>query len=258
MSAPSSSATITRSLVLNQEMTSIEPVAGMIDRVQIFGERRSGTNLAEVLLSNNLRETKITWEYGWKHFFHDPGVEHADNCLFLVCYRNPFDWLRSLHHRPWHAAPELKNASFSEFIRAQWWCVVDEDSGKSPTHPDYGREIMQERCADTDSRFRNVLHMRTAKTNNWESLRVKARHTLYVHYEDLISSPKSLITRIVQNFDVARHRFFKNPLRRHRPTRYGSISEQDIRFILSEMDIELERKIGYDVVQWASARGVAD
>ena len=39
----------------------------MISKVQIYGERCSGTNYLESLIKLNFN-VEITWLYGWKHF----------------------------------------------------------------------------------------------------------------------------------------------------------------------------------------------
>lgn len=88
-----------------------------ISFIQLFGERCSGTNYTAQLLINNFHEIQLTQQYGFKHRFHNDNVAGSDNCLFLIVYRDAFDWLRSFHLQPFHAAPELRNISFAEFIR---------------------------------------------------------------------------------------------------------------------------------------------
>jgi len=144
-----------------------------IKRIQVFGERCSGTNYLESLLTQNLDDITLRRDFGHKHFFHLPGVSHADDCLFIIIYRELFDWLRSLHQQPYHAASELRDIHFSEFIRRPWWCVWSEESGKTPTNPLYGKEMMFERNPRTGKRFRNVIRLRANKIRNWESLRKK-------------------------------------------------------------------------------------
>lgn len=39
----------------------------MIKKVTIYGERCSGTNYLEELLTENFDVT-LVWDYGWKHF----------------------------------------------------------------------------------------------------------------------------------------------------------------------------------------------
>ena len=152
-----------------------------IRHIQIYGERYSGTNFLQHLLEKNLSDISIDYKFGWKHFFINGDVENASNFLFVVIYRDPFDWLRSFHSYPYHAAPEIKKARFSQFIRHEWWCAWDEDAGKSPEDPIYGKEMMFERDPKTLNRFSNVIRLRTAKIKNWESLVSEAHEVSLIH-----------------------------------------------------------------------------
>jgi hypothetical protein len=77
----------------------------MIKKYTIYGERCSGTNYLENLIDKNF-DIKITWEFGWKHFFgfNDNQLKNSDDTLFICIVRNPVDWInsfyRELHHSP--------------------------------------------------------------------------------------------------------------------------------------------------------------
>ncbi|MCK6553650.1 hypothetical protein L6Q96_03560 [Candidatus Binatia bacterium] len=224
-----------------------------IARIQIFGERCSGTNYLEHLLRRNVPDVPLTWDFGWKHFFHKPGVETAADCLFVVVYRNPFDWLRSLNRSPWHAAPALWNLDFAAFVRAPWWCVYDEHWPVERGDPRYGTELMFERSPETGERFANVVRLRSAKIRNWEALREVAANTAYVRYEDLNARPAEFVESLCSRFGLPRLPTFhavsedKGKRRRYRPKTYTAIAEADLEFILAELDVPLETRIGYDV-----------
>lgn len=224
-----------------------------IRRIQIYGERRSGTNFLEQLLVANLRSVPVCRDYGWKHGFHGPGVETADDCLFLVIYRNPFDWLRSLHRRPFHAAPSLRRIPFSDFIRREWWCVWDEQAGRPRGHEMHGLEMMSERDPETGERFPNVLRLRTAKIRNWEGLRARTTHTEYVRYEDLAASPSGYLASLSGRFGLMQTDHFvpieraRGRTRPYRPRRYKPIGTGDVRHIVQTLDAALELGIGYDL-----------
>ena len=231
-------------------------------QIQIFGHRCSGTNYLEQLLQANLSCIDIKWDYGWKHFFHKGPIEQGDNCLFIVIYRNPFDWLRSLHRKPHHAARELKRASFSQFIRREWRCLYDEKAGISPNHPLYNTEMLHERDPQTGSRFANVIRMRSAKIRDWESLREKAKNTAYITYEELLDNPQRFIAEISEKFHVPRAAVFK-PINDHkgklgqtfRPKTYAAISASDLDHIVRELDADLELRAGYDIAALAEQHG---
>lgn len=230
-----------------------------VTRIQIFGERCSGTNYLEHLLRRNVPEVPLTWEFGWKHFFPRPGAEAADDCLFVVIYRNAFDWLRSLHRTPWHAAPELWHLDFARFIRAPWWCVYDEHWPVAPDDPRYGTELLIERDPVTGERFANVLRLRSAKIRAWEDLRARARHAAAVRYEDLNADPAAAVAALAGAFGLPQLPAFrpvredKGGSRRYRRKVYPPIGEADLQFILAELDPALEALAGYDLAALAEA-----
>jgi hypothetical protein len=230
-----------------------------IKRIQIFGERCSGTNYLEALLANNLPDTPVCWDYGFKHFFPQARLDDSADSLFVIIYRHPLDWLRSLYRSPWHVAPGLRNIPFPEFIRSEWWCVWDEDAGISRSDSRYGSEMMMERRPDTGARFTDVLAMRTAKIHAWETIRDRAAHSFYINYERLRDDPEKIIRIITRDFDIPATPHFKDVKHykgrkwyRGWPTRLfrkplPAISAADRRHIMSRLDAALERKIGYDI-----------
>jgi hypothetical protein len=224
-----------------------------IGRIQIFGERCSGTNFLRLLLQENIESVPIRSDFGWKHSFHQTDLEGADDCLFVVVCRNPFDWVRSLHRRPYHAGPTLKRIPFSEFIRREWWCVWDEDARKAPDDEVYGTEMMSERNPETGERFPDVLRMRTAKIRNWQSLADKVPHSEFVRYEDLAAAPAAFIDSLAGRFGLSRNPTFR-PIegrrggeRKFQPRQYAPIRKRDIAHIVGRLDVPLESRVGYDV-----------
>lgn len=225
-----------------------------IKRIQLFGERCSGTNYLESLLVQNLEGVTLCRDFGHKHFYHQPGVRQASDCLFIVIYRELFDWLRSLHQQPYHAAPELRNISFSEFIRKPWWCVWNEEADKTPDDSLYGSEMMFERNPHSGERFRNVMRLRSAKIRNWESLRQKTPHHFYLNYEMLKDAPDTFIETMADVFNLTTKDEFVNvegyrgSRAKYQPKTYDAIQPEDYRYIMQHTDLELEKKIGYEIV----------
>lgn len=231
-------------------------------KIQIFGERCSGTNYLEQLLAKNFPSLQIGWDFGWKHFFHKKGVEHASDHLFVILYRNPFDWVKSFQKHPWHTAHHLRGIPISEFIRQEWQCIWDEDAFKTPDDPIYGTEMACERCPVTGNRFANVLKMRSAKIRDWESLREKVTRSIYVRYEDLRNEPDTFIDNVSNLFCVESAQKFinidtyKGMGGKYRPSAYNPLTRDDIQFIIQELDEPLELSIGYNLRKLAEDQTV--
>jgi hypothetical protein len=78
-----------------------------IRRYTIFGERCSGTTFLNSLMAANF-DVKLTWEFGFKHFFGFNALENSDDTLFIGIIRHPHTWLNSFYKNPWHVAKELR------------------------------------------------------------------------------------------------------------------------------------------------------
>lgn len=228
-----------------------------IHRIQIFGERCSGTNYLQALLERNLPRASLCRDYGFKHFFPRVAPGQAPDCLFVIIYREPLDWLSSLYRNPWHVAPELRRLPFSDFIRHEWWCVWDEDAGVRPGDERYGSEMLQERCPDTGRRFRDVLAMRSSKIRAWEALRDTVAHAVSLNYETLRRDPAAAIARLEQDFGLRTAPRFRD-VRQYKGGRWyqgwrarllrkppPAIGAADRDYILARLDQALERRIGY-------------
>jgi hypothetical protein len=235
-------------------------------KIQIFGERCSGTNYLESLVSTNVRNAEIGWEFGWKHFFPHGDPAAAADTVFLVIYRHPFRWLQSLHRNPWHVAPHLRGRSFAEFIRSEWMCVYDESSNTPPSDPRYGQEMLFERDPRTGERFANVLHLRSAKIRAWQAIGEQTPRFLFLRYEDLDAQPERALRTIQERLGLQMRRRLQIPtgykgkmsLKQRvkyawsggtkggfqRP-QYTEIAAQDQAFIVQNLDLRLEHEIGY-------------
>ncbi len=227
-----------------------------ITKIQIFGERCSGTNYTKQLLVNNFPDIELTAMYGFKHRFHNKNLADRDNCLFLIVYRDLFDWLRSFHLQPFHAAPELCGIPFSQFIRKEWRALYTKSSGRTPDDPLWGTEMMFERDPQTGNRFRNVLELRRARTCDWESLGEKVPYFLHLCYEDLRNNPEGILREISEQFGLVRKKKFmgvssyKGKQRvSYIPKKYQAISPEDRDYILRESDLQQEQSIGYNIPQ---------
>lgn len=168
-------------------------------RFQVYGQRCSGTNALIKLLEQNLEGLEFTEDFGFKHWLVPPEVEIPDDVFVIVIARQVDQWLRSLHAKPWHAHPDLKDLEFGEFIRAEWRSVWDEDFwGIDKEHPKFGQPIEEELCPQTGLPFPNAIAMRTAKMRNWINVALRARgHALVSHFE-LVSRPAELLGRLAK------------------------------------------------------------
>jgi len=220
----------------------------------ILGERVSGTCMLNSLLVQNIPGLTAV-SYNHKHFFQDEdALRRADTSktLFIYITREPIAWLNSMCKSPYHAHVSLKNKDLSSFIRAEWFCVEDEASGVSQDSRKYGSEMRHERDPETGKRFRNVIAMRSSKIRHTLSLADIVENFVHVRLHDLQSDPETFLTAICTNYNLRRTSKFA-PVRTVRgkgkvvytPSSYPELSDSDKEYILGELDLDIEARLGY-------------
>ncbi len=221
----------------------------------VFGERCSGTNFARALIKRNLG-LAVRDDLGWKHgFAHMLAI--PEDVLVVVVVRDAFDWAKSMFAKPWHADAQMQRLGFSQFLRAPWTSVVDR--------PDYfglprgcdliGAPLQLDRHPITGAPFANIFRMRNAKTAAF--LGFEARHANFValRHEALARSPESVLGHLREAFGLEEGDGFRGVHRRlgsrfapkvaDRPAAPQEISPADRAFILEELDLRQERRLGY-------------
>ncbi|OYW60214.1 MAG: hypothetical protein B7Z10_04305 [Rhodobacterales bacterium 32-66-7] len=228
-----------------------------IDRFQIYGERRSGTNFVSRTIARNCGLKRFS-SYGWKHALpYYPLLPRS--CLFVVVVRDPFDWLRSFYAGPFEADPAIAALPFSGFIRAEWegtytgferqwayrgYAVRDRFARGEPNfldrHPVNGR------------RFRNVLELRSVKLAGHLSLLDRGLNAVAIRYEDFRVRPEAILRDIGSRFSLNLRADFRptdvpvGPSSdRRAAAKTAPISAEDRDFILAGLDQTLERRCGY-------------
>lgn len=228
--------------------------AELISKVQIYGERSSGTNYLEQLMKKNIPSLIFTNEYGWKHFFPPLTFPTSEQCLFVVIYRDLFDWTRSFYLQPHHVHKSIRKLSFSKFIRSEWHCVYDKQSNTHPTEELYMQEMMFERDPNTGNRFQNILSMRSSKINALELLKEKVNYVEYVRYEELKKNPEQFIQHLIEKYNLPTYQKFEdiitykgNTQEVFKQKKYFDFKKADLKFIVENLDLQLERQIGYHI-----------
>ncbi len=222
-------------------------------RVQIYGERCSGTNWIAQLLRRNLPGVRVVDDFGWKHGLPQGDIEHALDCIFVVVHRDPFDWLRSLHGMPWHAGPELRDVPFSRFLRTPWRCVWGTDMDLAKGDARVGSEMVHERDLATGKPFANVMQLRRGKMQAWAALPTRVRHHLDVRYEAVVPDPRTFVRTFAARFGLRRWPWFrgvttaKGGRERFLAKPYAPIAADDLAWITSQLDVAAERALGFDL-----------
>lgn len=170
----------------------------MLGKYTIYGERCSGTNYLQDVVDKNF-DVKITWKYGWKHFFgfQDKILKESDDTLFICIVRNPVDWINSFYREKHHLAlqyaklPERKKLDI--FLNKEVLSVNDHEHN----YTKFNKELLHDRNIYTGKRYKNIFELRHTKIK-WmlEDLPNKVKHCIFIKHEDLINDFENTLIKI--------------------------------------------------------------
>ena len=161
----------------------------MIKKVQIYGERCSGTNYLERILCLNF-DVEIIWNYGWKHFFGFSDLSNSDDVLFIGIIRNLEDWINSLHREKHHLPPHLTE-NIKTFLTDTFYSI-DENNN----------EIMDDRNIDTGERYKNIYELRLVKNKYLvEKMPNLVKNYCLITYDELIDDFLGTMNKL-KNYDL--------------------------------------------------------
>ena len=142
--------------------------------VTIYGERCSGTNYLEALLTTNY-DVDVHWKYGWKHFFGFHNLTNSDDTLFIGIIRNPYDWINSMY-RDKHHIPNENISCIDSFLNNEFYSIASD-----------GSEIIRDRNIYTKERYKNIFEMRHIKNKFLiEDMPLLVKNYLLITHEELL------------------------------------------------------------------------
>lgn len=233
-----------------------------IDKVFVFSERCSGNHYIESLILSNFsislspfchKHFPPWYELSPEHYRGDPrhySFAGTEKILFIVIFRDPYDWVRSFHLDPWHAKERFPiNLSFAEFIRRPW--ILDE---AEPENIQLRQLNPLMDCNPIDGKpFKNVFQLRTAKIRTMLKIKERAHNVYYINYETVRDHPKEVLSELEKFFKLSPTSsyhpvvFYKADQRQgvYKQKKYQDISNNDLHYINSQLNEKLENKIGY-------------
>jgi hypothetical protein len=127
---------------------------------------------------------KITWQYGWKHFFGFNDLSNSDDTLFIGIIRNPYDWINSLY-REQHHLPSYFRGNIDCFLNKEFYSLKNN------------REIMEDRNIYTKKRYKDIFEMRNTKIKYLtEDMPNLVKNYLLITYEKLMGEFNLTINEI--------------------------------------------------------------
>ena len=158
----------------------------MISKVTIYGERCSGTNYLEKLLTHNF-DLEIVWCYGWKHFFGIRDFTNTDNVLFIGIVRNIVDWINSLYREKYHLPIDLTK-NVKNFLTNEFYSIYSDGDT---------REILDDRNIYTKERYKNIFELRHIKNKFLvDDMPTLVKNYLLITHESLLYNFENTMNKI--------------------------------------------------------------
>jgi len=233
----------------------------MIRYVQIFGERCSGTNFVTRLVENNMDNVELTKDFGGKHWFikdHYPrsrpnestdyqcvrSLQDSADTLFLCLFRNPYDWVRSIREKPYHARNH-QGLPLRAFIRKPWHSFEHARLNRYWPKRSDNYWFIEEAI--------NILRLRSMKIAHLLNIQDRVENIRFVNYETISQDNEALIS-IADQFRISLKHTAIRGVTKHlgrardmefSPRKYPEIPPEQLEFINEELNWELENRIGY-------------
>lgn len=206
--------------------------------VQLFGERHSGTNWLQNLIEKNFR-AEIQWKYGFKHWLPDESLAGDNETAFIAMFRNPLDWIRAMHRKPYHAPFHVDN-SMQEFLTREWTSYYGSE-WKSENRFEIATE------ENLIERFRDVFELRAVKNRSFLRVGEQVQRFVWIRYEDLCSDPGATLDRLAHQLGLTRRRRLWGYKFKSRPAKvYPDFDLACEELILKQLDWEGELELGYE------------
>ena len=237
-----------------------------IKKFCILGERCSGTNFLEELITHNFN-LLYTTEYGSKHFFcfDDYSNKNTEDTLFIGIIRNPIYWLNSFSKEQYHV-PEHNRKNITSFLFNEFYSVHDEiditnkpsDSNIFIMNNKFYTHQYQTNNNDlnytTGKKYKNIFELRKLKNDYLINIMpTKVDNYILVNYEDLLYNMEITLDNIKQQFNlIQRNSSFVSIQKYKKSNAYKFVAQRQITFtsaiikmIWNNLDVIQENKLGY-------------
>jgi hypothetical protein len=224
-------------------------------RFQVIGERSCGTNHVKRLLGRNTPLSPIEL-LGWKHGAMQALAVPRD-LVVVLSLRNAVDWALSMYAKPWHTPPEMQRLGFSEFLRAEWATIIDHQKYFQDAGPLMVGEPLQQDRDSMGRPYANLFALRVGKLATHLSFLNRNCSLVIVRHESVLADPERFLAQFrsamgLPPSDAPLRPVVKRLGSRFQPAvpdraaRPDQMPADDREFMISQLDLRLERALGYD------------
>jgi hypothetical protein len=237
-----------------------------IKKFAILGERCSGTNFLEELITHNFH-LLYTTEHGSKHFFcfEDYTNKNTDDTLFIGIIRNPIYWLNSFSKEQYHV-PEHNRKNLTSFLFNEFYSVRDEidttiqprDSNIFTMNNKFYTHQYKMNTNDlnyiTGKKYKNIFELRKLKNDYLINIMpTKVDNYVLINYEDLLFNMEITLNTIKQKFNLVQRNSSFVPVQKYKKSdtykfvtqRQVTFSPDVVKMIWHNLDVIQENNLGY-------------
>ncbi len=235
----------------------IQPGSEPPKRIQVFGERSSGTNFVKRLIGRNSHLQPIE-DLGWKHGFPHMTAIPSDTAIVCVV-RDARAWALSMHAKPWHCPPVMQALPFSYFIRSEWATIADRKRyfPQVKSLGGEGQPLQHDRHPLTGKPFANLFALRRAKLQGLLSFYHRGCTLVFCRLDAVQSAPELFLKTLHQDLNVPDWDMDYRPVVKRLGSKFlaaveprqetpKSLSDDDLAFLRSQIDPEQEYALGFD------------
>ena len=238
-----------------------------ISKCTIFGERCSGTNYLEEVISQNFHVNCVN-EYGNKHFFcfNDYQNKATHDTLFIGIIRNPIYWLNSFSKELYHVSDvnkrSLKNFLFNNFYSVHDAPIISKSNQLQSILLNVNKQLTTTSHAvnrkdlnyKTGRKYANIFELRKLKNDYLMNiLPHKVPNYILINYENLLYNFDTTLDKIKTQFNLtAKNETFINVTKYKKSDTHTFIKQRQITFspktvdlIWNNLDIVQENQLGY-------------
>jgi len=219
-----------------------------MNRYTILGERRSGTNFLEQLISDNFH-LKLDWLGGWKHFFgyngYDSKLKNNQDVIYFCIVRNPVDFLISFYNSKL-LQPIERTQNIESFLLNEFYSVY--------LHKGKYVEILDDRnFKNNNLKFKNIFEMRSIKCKYLlDDVPELVNNYYFIRYEYLKHNTDFVLNDISNKFELVKKNqqyivkksyvgvSFNNGI-----TENYNIDDNIRHIIYNNIDLSTEHRMGY-------------
>ncbi len=219
-----------------------------MNRYTILGERRSGTNFLEQLISDNF-ELKLDWLGGWKHFFGYSGyndkLKNNQDAIYFCIVRNPIDFLISFYNSKL-LQPIERTQNIESFLLKEFYSVY--------LHKGKYVDILDDRNFRNDSlRFKNIFEMRSIKCKYLlDDVPELVNKYYFIRYEDLKHNTDFVLNDIRNKFEFVKknqqyiiNKSYVGVKLNNDITENYQVEDKIKQIIYNNIDLSTEHRMGY-------------